>query len=145
MASLKNERDTKKLAGAGQEVDINEWPQKGNTLIFAGAQVCLDANKLAIPGIEATGLTAMGRCEETSDATGLPDGAVKVKVRGGAYKWQNNPGAVAGETVDKLGVACFVLDDQSVVKTDGGAKRSQSGVVHRIDSDGVYVRQGLTP
>ena len=141
MAALVGERDTKKLAGDGPSIEVMEIPQKGGTVLYAGAQTCIDTNKFAQPGVEATGLTAIGRCEQTSDAIKLADGVAKVVVRAGVFKWLNNFENLVGDTVDKVGAVCYVLDDQSVVKTDGGGKRSVAGVVHRIDSDGVYVLQ----
>jgi hypothetical protein len=39
-----------------------------------------------------------------------------------------------------IGKACFILDDQTVAKTDGGATRSRAGIVEGIEGSGVWVR-----
>jgi hypothetical protein len=89
----------------------------------------------ARPGVSAAGLAAVGRAEETVDATSAADGALFVDVRKGTFKWANN-GADALTAAD-IGATAYVLDDATVTKT--GAGKSAAGVVHQVDGDGVWV------
>ena len=38
-----------------------------------------------------------------------------------------------------LGKSCYIVDDQTVAKTSGGATRSLAGKVVGVDVDGVWV------
>ena len=44
-------------------------------------------------------------------------------------------------TIADIGKACFIVDDQTVAKTDGTGTRSRAGIVDGIEaSGGVWVR-----
>jgi hypothetical protein len=89
-----------------------------------------------VPGATAVGLKAAGRAEEYVANAGL-DGAATVRVRRGAFKWKN---AVA-DAVAQANVLgdCYVVDDETVAKTDGTGARSKAGKVLAVESDGVWV------
>jgi len=104
--------------------------------IFAGSLIALSATGFAIPGKTATGLTYVGRAEESVDNTTGGDGAVFVKVhRNRAFKWAND-GTV---TQARLLKPVYIVDDATVAATDGTGTRSAAGLLVGIDSDGVWV------
>ena len=43
-------------------------------------------------------------------------------------------------TLADLGAAVFIVDDQTVAKTNGGGTRSQAGYVVDVDATGVWIR-----
>lgn len=104
--------------------------------IFAGSLIALSATGFAIPGRTATGLTYVGRAEESVDNTAGADGAVAVKVhRNRAFKWAND-GTV---TQARLLKPVYIVDDATVAAADGTGTRSAAGLLVGIDSDGVWV------
>lgn len=121
----------------------NDWhlPVKANVVIHHGALVAIDANGFAIPAATATGLKAGGRAEERADNSGGQDGDVLVKVRRGIFKWANS---AAGDEITKADVGnhAFIVDDQTVAKTDGSGTRSIAGRIEDVEPSGVWVATG---
>ncbi len=113
-------------------------PVATNVKIYAGALVALNASGYATPGAVATTLTYFGRAEEQVDNTGGADGSKTVNVRRKkAFKFKNyGPDAVVQAD---LGKTCYIVDDETVAKTDGTATRSAAGKVVGLDSDGVWI------
>lgn len=132
--ALTRDRNTPMREGA-----LLSLPVRGGAKIFAGSLVCLQ-NGYAVPGATATGLKAAGRAEEYVDNSGGADGAVNVLVRRGVFKWKNHA-TDAVTAADLLG-DCYVVDDETVARTDGTGTRSRAGKVLGIDPDGVWVEVG---
>lgn len=131
MAFLTAVRNTKRR----DDASIEEHPVKGGSTIYAGGLVCLDAG-WAVPGRSAVGLVTLGRAEHR--ATSVLDGDETVRIRRGVFSYANSPGA------DQIGRAAigkpaFVVDDQTVALTDGGAARSVAGRVRDVDARGVWI------
>ncbi|MDG9808580.1 hypothetical protein N7613_08055 [Pseudomonas juntendi] len=104
--------------------------------IYAGSLIALTATGFAIPGKTATGLTYVGRAEESVDNTAGADGAVSVKVhRNRAFKWANDGTVIQA----RLLKPAYIVDDATVAAADGTGTRSAAGLVVGIDSDGVWV------
>ncbi len=119
--------------------ELIEVPVAANVKIYAGSLVAASAAGYATPGAVATTLTYLGRAEAQVDNTGGAAGAVTVEVRcGKAFKFKNH-GADA-VTQAELGKACYIVDDETVAKTNGTNTRSAAGVVLGVDSDGVWVK-----
>lgn len=113
-------------------------PVAAGAVIYAGALVVADANGYAAPGSTATGLTALGRSEQAVDNTGGSNGDKTVLVRRNkAFKFKNS----GSDPVDQasLGKTCYIVDDETVAKTDGTGTRSAAGKVLGVESDGVWV------
>lgn len=136
MAALAAARNTPERAG-----EVLGFPVKTNVKIYAGALVVLDGG-YAAPGKTATGLVAIGRCDELADNTGGANGAITALVKRGVFKFGNSGGGDA-ITQTEVGADCYVVDDQTVAKTNGGNTRSVAGKVVAIDSDGIWVKLGL--
>ncbi len=136
MASLSSHRNT------AQALDLQfVLPVKAGVQLFAGAIATMDGG-FAAPGRTALSLMAFGRCERGIDNRLGADGDVFVTVRCGAFGWANSAGADEITLAD-IGKDCFIVDDQTVAKTDGGGTRSRAGrVLFVSDDDGVIVAIG---
>jgi hypothetical protein len=116
---------------------INAFPVAAGVKVFQGSLVALSAAGLAQPGGTASTLTAAGRAEETVDNTGGAAGAVMVTVRRGVFQFRN----AAGDAITQADVNkdCFIVDDETVARTNGGNTRSIAGKVRGVDTAGVWV------
>jgi len=133
MAALTADRNTPKQSA--EQIPV---PVATAVKIFAGSLVAANASGFATPGATAATLTYLGRAAETVDNTAGANGAKTVRVdRKEAYKFANL-GADPVVQAD-LGKTCYIVDDQTVAKTNGGATRSAAGKVVGIDADGVWV------
>lgn len=132
MAALTADRNTPKMSA--EQIGVPMAAVK----IFAGSLVAANASGYATPGATATTLTYLGRAAETVDNTGGAVGAKIIRVdRKEAYKFANLGADLV--TQADLGKSCYIVDDQTVAKTNGGATRSLAGKVVGIDVDGVWV------
>ncbi len=136
MVSLVAGRNTTRTLG-----DIYTLQVAAAALIYAGALVALDAAGNATKGAVATTLKQFGRAERTVDNTAGAAGAKTVEVAIGVFVWANS---AAGDLIanTEIGTDCFIVDDQTVAKTNGGATRSRAGKVVFVDASGVYVQMG---
>ena|SRR5471030_100076 len=114
-------------------------PVGANAKIYSGALVAANATGFAVPGATATTLTYLGRAEVYVDNTGGADGAQTVTIRRNKlFKWANS----VADPIDQscLGKVCYIIDDQTVAKTNGTNTRSAAGIVLGIATDGVWVQ-----
>lgn len=111
-------------------------PVKANTKIYEGSIVAVDGG-YAIPGKKAEGLLIAGRAEVYVDNTGTggTNGAQRVIVRRGIFKWSNDTTNPVTQ-VDLL-KNCYVLDDETVTSLATGA--SVAGKVLGIENGEVLV------
>tara|TARA_R110002020_G_scaffold34066_35_gene103965 strand:- start:2002 stop:2448 length:447 start_codon:yes stop_codon:yes gene_type:complete len=108
-------------------------------LIYAGALVMRNAAGYVTKGATATGSVGCGRAEERVDNSGGSAGDLDVRFRPGIFRFANSSSTdLIGIT--EIGKPCFVVDDQTVAKTDGTGTRSLAGFVEGVDSLGVWVR-----
>lgn len=133
--ALSAERNTKYKPG-----ELMAFHVAANVTIYKGGLVVL-AGGYARPGTTDTGLVAVGMAIETVDNSSGGAGAKTVTVRPGIYAWQNSGVDAIGHT--EVGSDCYVVDDETVAKTDGNGTRSVAGRVLAVDSDGVWVRTGI--
>lgn len=136
MTALTADRDTSR-----RENILRNFPVKGATRLFAGSLVCLDATGFAVKGAVSTTLKAVGRAEEQVDNTAGADGALRVQVASGVFRFANSAAADLITLAD-VDAACFIVDDQTVAKTNGTATRSQAGIIRDVDAGGVWVEVG---
>lgn len=136
MTALTKDRNTPARAG-----DVFHPLVKAAALIHAGAFVCLDANGWAVPASTALGLVPIGRAGERADNSDGLDGDIRVKVLRGVFRWENS---AAGDAITQasIGDAAYLVDDQTVAKTDGGGTRSRAGSIIDVDDQGVWVLSG---
>lgn len=135
MAALTKDRQTPERSG--KEFS---FPVKASTQIFAGSIVVLAAG-LAEPGKAATGLIAVGRAEAHADNRNGGNGDIDVPVRAGVFRFDNSASADLITRAD-IGADAWIVDDQTVAKTDGSATRSKAGRIVDVDDLGVWVQLG---
>ena len=136
MAALTEDRNTPYKDGEAIPV-----PVAAGKKIYAGSLVVANATGYAEPGSTATTLTAHGRAESRVDNNGGANGAKTIVVaRKRAFKFAN----LASDLVSQAGLGkdCFIADDQTVAKTNGGTTRSIAGQVLGVEADGVWVYIG---
>jgi hypothetical protein len=116
-------------------------PVLANVRIFQGSLVVLDANGFARPAITAVGLKPRGMAKAEANNTGGANSAITVETEKGVFRFENS---TAGDLIARADIetACFIVDDQTVAKTNGGATRSQAGIVKDVDVSGVWVLIG---
>jgi hypothetical protein len=111
----------------------------GTKKIFEGALVCLNATGFATPGAVATTLIADGIALSTVDNTAGADGDLTVETRKGTFRFANS---AAGDAITQadIGKTAYVVDDQTVAKTNGTNTRSAAGTIMDVDAVGVWVK-----
>jgi hypothetical protein len=134
MAALTEDRNTPMRDGG-----IIVLGMAASKEIYAGALVARDSNGYATPGAAATGLSGIGRAEAHVDNSAGGDGDVTVEVRKGVFRFENSAGADEVKAAD-IGTNCYIVDDQTVAKTDGTGTRSAAGRVFDVDQAGVWVK-----
>lgn len=136
MALTKERQETDERVASMREPGV-----AANAVIWAGALVVLNASGYAAPGSTATTLTAIGRAEQSVDNTGGANGDKSVRVKRGCFRFGNS--AAADEiTAADIGNDAYIVDDETVAKTDGGTTRSVAGKIFDVDADGVWVEVG---
>ncbi|MBL1267646.1 MAG: hypothetical protein COA87_007840 [Halomonas sp.] len=108
------------------------------TECFAGTIAVINATGFVEPGTTATGLTAAGVFYHYQDNTTGVDGDQRVEVERGNFRLANSTGADEITAAD-IGQVCYIVDNQTVAKTDGTATRSPAGIVDDVDGGGVWV------
>jgi predicted RecA/RadA family phage recombinase len=133
MPALTANRDT--LARDGVTFSV---PVAAAKKIYAGALVALDAAGNATPGAVATTLIGLGRAEALADNSTGAAGAISVEVRKGVFRFANS---AAGDLITRaeIGDNAYIVDDQTVAKTDGGGTRSVAGKIVDVEAAGVWV------
>ena len=136
MTALTQDRNTPRRGGDGFAFDV-----AAAVACIAGGIAVLDAAGNVKPGVTATGLIATGRFEATVDNSAGAAGDVQAAVAPGVYRFANS---AAGDLIAKaeIGDDCYIVDDQTVAKTDGTSTRSVAGKIVDVDADGVWVKLG---
>jgi len=119
--------------------DRAEGAAAASQLIYAGGIVARNAAGYLVKGATATGLVGVGaavdRCDNSTGAAG--DQTVHYTRATGRFA-----NSASGDliTIADIGAVCFMVDDQTVAKTDGSSSRSPAGFVEAVDALGVWVR-----
>jgi hypothetical protein len=133
MTALAADRDTPTRDG-----DVFSYPM-AVAKIYAGSLVMLNASGNATPGATATGQIAVGRAREQVDNSGGSAADLNIEVEQGIFRWANSASTDA-ITKAEIGDLCYIVDDQTVAKTNGTNTRSVAGTIVDVDSDGVWVK-----
>lgn len=105
--------------------------------IFKGALTVLDG-AFACAGKTATGLIAIGVAENSVRNDG-GDGAESIKTRtDGIWGFDNSP--TDPITLADINYPCFIVDDHTVARTDGGTTRSEAGIIRAIEGDQIFIQ-----
>ena len=125
----------------GRMGEIYSRPLAAGQVIFQGAIMCMTAG-FAVKGATAVGLIPDGFARESvSNATGVA-GAKRVQVQP-LVNYCFNSAAADAITLADVGADCFIVDDQTVAKTNGGGTRSRAGKILDVDANGVLVSIGI--
>lgn len=119
--------------------DVEEHPMAASARIFAGALVCLTAAGWATRGDEEAAYLTVGRADEHVDNTGGANGAKRIKVRKGVFRFANSAAADA-ITRAEIGQPAYVADDETVAKTSDDGGRPIAGFIVEVDDQGVWIR-----
>ena len=133
MTALTQDRNTLRRDGVQTEP-----PVAAGARIYGGALVAINAAGFAVPGSTATGLIGAGVAEQRADNTGAAAGAIRVRLNRLPHCFGNGESADAITLAD-VGSDCYIVDDQTVAKTNGSGTRSRAGRVFDVDSEGVWV------
>lgn len=133
MAALTQDRNT--LRRDGLQI---EPPVAAGARIFTDALVAINAAGLAVQGATSATLAGVGAALAPADNTLGADGALRVRVDRRPARFANSAAADAITLAD-VGKDCFIVDDQTVAKTNGTNTRSRAGKVFDVDADGVWV------
>jgi hypothetical protein len=135
MAALTGNRNTLRL-GAETQITL---AIAAATLIHEGALVCVNAGGFAVPGATATTLRAIGRAGQGINNTGA-NGDKSLSVDRGIFLYANDGTDPAA--LSDINKTCFIVDDQTVAKTNGTNTRSKAGRISDVTADGVWVAVG---
>lgn len=132
MVALTADRNTPELE-PGERVGLLGASQT----IFNGSILMRNASGHLIKGATATGSFGVGRAEDNGASTTA--GVTPQRYRPGVFRFANSS---AGDliAVADIGAACYIVDDQTVAKTNGTNTRSPAGIIDGVDSLGVWVR-----
>jgi hypothetical protein len=129
-------------ATAERQGDEFAYDVAASVVCRAGGIAVLDASGNVKPAVEATGLVCVGMFHETVDNGSGAAAAVKATVRSGVFRFGNSSSTDAIAKA-QIGDTCYLVDDQTVAKTDATGTRSAAGTIVDVDSVGVWVRMGL--
>ncbi len=130
---LTEERATQRRTG-----DRYSGPIAAETILYAGALVCRNAAGDLVPGAVATTLKPMGIAADTFDNSAGLAGDLKGTYEKGIFPFKNS--AAADEiTKADIGNTAYIVDDETVAKTNGTNTRSAAGKIMDVDSFGVWI------
>jgi hypothetical protein len=134
MAALTADRDTPYRDGGILEIGV-----AAATVIFAGSLVAGNAAGFATKGATALGLVGLGRADARADNSAGAAGDINVRIRKGVFRFANSASTDA-ITRGEIGDVAYIVDDQTVAKTDGTGTRSPAGTVFDVDAQGVWIK-----
>ena len=119
--------------------DLFGAPIAGGTSVFTGSIVALDAEGNLVPGQISTTLTRPGLCMDTANNAGAAGDMIAEYDVAACAQFKNSGGGDEITRAD-IGKDCFIIDDETVAKTDGASTRSRAGIVADVDDGGVWVQ-----
>lgn len=133
MTALVADRLTK--TRSGHQLSL---PAAAGVKVFAGGVVCLNATGFAVKGGGTGAVKAVGIASAQVDNTTGIDGGVQVPVERKCWQLANSAGGDLITLAD-YGTPCYLVDDQTVAKTNGGGTRIAAGTIRDVDVSGVWV------
>jgi len=124
-------------------------PVAANAILFCGGIAALNSAGFGVAGAATAALVCVGGTHPNAtssnkyDATGLSSGALVARVDQGVFLFLNSASTDLIAQAD-FGHVCYLVDDQTVAKTDNAGARPAAGIVVGIvGTTGVYVAMGL--
>ena len=132
MVALTADRNTPELEPGEREGFLG-----ASQSIFTGSMLMRNASGHLIKAATAVGSFGVGRAEKRGASTTA--GVTSQRYRPGIFRFANS---TAGDliTVADIGAAAYIVDDQTVAKTNGTSTRSPAGIIDGVDALGVWVR-----
>lgn len=113
-------------------------PAAASKVFYAGAILALDtATGYGTPGATATTLRGLGRVRRAVTSPATP-GTVNVEYERGLFRYSNSSAADLITRAD-IGTTAYMVDDQTVAKTNGSNTRSAAGIIRDVDDLGVWI------
>jgi len=134
MAATAQDRNTRQRAGLSRNL-----PLAAATKIPAGVIACIAATGLLTNGATSTTLKAVGVPKATLDNSAGAASALSGEVFLGVWGPFGNSASTDQITLAEVGSDCYIVDNQTVAKTDGSASRSVAGKVFDVTAEGVWV------
>lgn len=133
MVALAAARNTPRKIGGDRVV-----PLAANAKVFLGGMVQIAASSFGVAGAATAANVTIGVALASADNTGGANGAQSVNVRRGIFRMANS---AAGDLIARteIGKIVYVVDDQTVAKTDNGGARPAAGRCFDVDAQGVWV------
>lgn len=111
-------------------------PAAAGVVVYKGALVALNAAGEALPGGTAGAAQTRGvALDKGADNESGAAGDVMVETRRGTFAFVNSAAADEITRAD-IGATVYVVDDQTVAKTDGGSTRIEAGTCRDIAANG---------
>lgn len=137
MAALTAKRDTRKQVGdpipprvgLGMAADVG----------YKGGMAAVNASGYLQAAGQAVAENVIGRFVDTYDNSGGSPGDINGEVEQGVFRWANGDSIA----IANIGDPCYASDDQTVAKSDAAGSRPFAGIIVDVDSQGVWVLQGL--
>jgi hypothetical protein len=133
MTALNSGRNTTMRLG-----DHRVEPMAAAVKVFMGAIVMRNAAGHVTKGATAIGCIGVGRASDTFDNTAGAAGDLRCEYRTGIFGYANHAADLVAQA--DMGKLCYIIDDQTVAKTDGTGTRSPAGYVDGIEGGTVWVR-----
>ncbi len=134
MAATTTNRDTR-TTGA----KIRLVPIAANEILPAGVIAQVNTSGNAVNATATAANRTIGVSQYRVDNTGGPAGAKKAQIDRGVFGPFANSTSTDQITLADLGAPCYVVDNQTVSKTNGSGARPVAGTVFGVDADGVWV------
>ncbi len=140
MAALTAAR--KDVSHRGALVQTLGRPAAASQTIYNGALVALNASGLVVPAAGTEGLKCVGVADLDNKSSVATVSGDRVAVKTGIFPFKIGAGGDALVQAD-AGHPVYVLDDQTVGKTDGGVRRPVAGQLIEIDGTTAWVAIGF--
>jgi hypothetical protein len=134
MAAATRDRDTQQQQGVRRS-----WPVGANALIYAGVIASLNASNVLVNGATSTTQKCVGVTRKRYDNTGGADGAITAETERGVFGPFANSASTDQITLADIGNDCFIVDNQTVARTNGSNSRSVAGKVFRVEPAGIWI------
>lgn len=134
MTATTSDRNTNSRPGK-----VRAFPMEAATLIPAGVMACLNASGRLTNGATSTTLKCVGVPQRRIDNSSGAASAIKGEVERGVFGPFANSASTDQLTLADVGSDCYIVDNQTVAKTNGSTTRSIAGKVYDVTADGVYV------
>lgn len=134
MTALAAARNTPRKAEARRR----SLPLPANGKIWQGGMAQINAAGYLVPASATVANVTVGMARESVDNTGGANGDKSAEVERGTFYFNNS---ASGDLIARteIGKNCYVVDDQTVAKTDSSGTRPVAGKVYDVDAGGVWV------